>query len=100
MSDKDVDELGVEDFAIIELTDGPGNHPQRFINAVDTLADFVGGCSPVLGHCHAGRSRSVVVVAAYLMRTLKISDSEAIQMIASKREIYISNGVIDMLRWL
>lgn len=42
------------------------------------------GCG-VLVHCFAGRSRSVTVIVAYLMRTHHMSLSEALELVRSKR---------------
>ena len=99
LKDVDSEDLGVEDIEVIALNDGPGNHPQHFIRAVETLADFVKYSPPVLVHCHAGRSRSVIVVEGYFMKELGISPQEAIRKISSKREIALSKGIIDMLAW-
>src|SRR5262245_10747143 len=54
---------------IFELIDGPGNDLADFCKAIDTLGELACKASPVLVHCHAGRSRSPVVVAGHLMMT-------------------------------
>src|SRR5262249_39841026 len=66
---KQASDLGVARIAIVPLDDGPGNDPRLFSQAVEILTAFAAESSPVLVHCHAGRSRAVVIVAAYLMRT-------------------------------
>ena len=58
-------ELGVQKIAAMKLQDGPGNDRATFLQAVDTLARFVSASPPVLVQCHAGRSRSVVIVAGH-----------------------------------
>lgn len=50
-----------------DLKDGPGNDPAIFQRAVQSVGRFA-TCHPkLLVQCHAGRSRSVVAVAAHLM---------------------------------
>jgi dual specificity phosphatase 12 len=41
----------------------------------------------VLVHCQAGMSRSATIVAAYLMKTLKLSVDEALDMIRAVRPV-------------
>jgi protein-tyrosine phosphatase len=50
----------------VGLYDGPGNHPATFFAAVVLLDSLVKSGKRVLVHCHAGMSRSVIVVAAWL----------------------------------
>lgn len=50
----------------VGLLDGPGNHPATFFAAVVLLDSLVKSGKRVLVHCHAGQSRSVMVVAAWL----------------------------------
>ncbi|ORY83049.1 protein-tyrosine phosphatase-like protein [Protomyces lactucae-debilis] len=45
----------------------------------------------VLVHCHAGQSRSVAVVAAYLMSASNVPLASAIDLISSKRQIDLSD---------
>lgn len=52
--------------AKIGLIDGPGNRTGAFRIAVETLANLA-TMGPVLIHCHAGKSRSPSVLAAYLV---------------------------------
>lgn len=97
LSEYDPEDLGLEDILVIRLEDGPGNNLDTFHKAVIGLSELVTNSPPVLVQCHAGRSRSVVVVAGYLMQSLNITPEHAIAMIASKREINISQGLEDML---
>lgn len=50
----------------VGLLDGPGNHPATFFAAVVLLEALVKSGKRVLVHCHAGLSRSVMVVAAWM----------------------------------
>lgn len=47
----------------------------------------------ILVHCHAGRSRSVAIVAAYLIKHQGLCTSEALNLIQSKREINLASGM-------
>jgi protein-tyrosine phosphatase len=89
--------LNLRAIEIIPLEDAPVNDQRLFRRAVDALARLVHEARPVLVHCHAGRSRSVVVVAGYLMRTLKIEAEEALARVAAKREIAVTEGLERLL---
>jgi protein-tyrosine phosphatase len=89
--------LGLQRIEIIPLEDGPGNDPRLLKSAIDILENLVANSGPVLVHCHAGRSRSVVVVAAYLMRTLGLDAEAALAQVASKKEIAITPGLERLL---
>ena len=56
----------------------------------------------LLVQCHAGRSRSVIVVAAHLMRTERLRPEEALERVAARREVAITPGIERLLRgaWL
>ena len=73
----------------VELKDGPGNDFSVFQKAVGSLKELVEDFPQVLVHCHAGRSRSAVVVAAYLMQSLHLNPEEAEAMVKAKRDINI-----------
>src|SRR5262245_18903366 len=60
-------DLGVRRIEIKRLQDNSGNHPDAFITTVKVLQNMVLTASPVMVQCHAGRSRSVIVVAGFLM---------------------------------
>src|SRR5689334_15953664 len=51
-------DLGVERVEVVELIDGAGNPPERFLRAVRLVKELVSKHGPVLVHCHAGQSRS------------------------------------------
>ena len=67
LAEQDATEFGLSEVVSYPLVDGPGNdlHIIRF--AVADLRRLAASRSPVLVQCHAGRSRSVAVVAALLM---------------------------------
>ncbi|KAI3727096.1 hypothetical protein L1987_66905 [Smallanthus sonchifolius] len=66
------------------------------------IAEFFDGCfrfineakrtGRVLVHCFAGRSRSVTIVVAYLMKTHGMSSSEALNLVKSKRSVAAPNA--------
>lgn len=90
-------ELGLREVEAVPLVDGPGNDPRLFRRAVDALEELVRRHPPVLVQCHAGRSRSAVVVAAYLMRSLGLGADEAVGWVAARRHIAVSEGLENLL---
>ena len=56
-------EWGIEKVEVFDLIDGAGNDPDYFVRAVDALARLLATAPPLLVHCHAGQSRSAVVLA-------------------------------------
>src|SRR5438874_4340254 len=60
-------EFGLTEVVPYRLVDGAGNDLRVFRLAVRDLRRLARSAAPVLVHCHAGRSRSAVIVAAYLM---------------------------------
>src|SRR4051812_18598564 len=63
-------DLRLRAIEVVPLEDAPGNDPRLFRQAVAALAGLCRDSGPVLVQCHAGRSRSAVVVAGYLMQSL------------------------------
>lgn len=100
MSDDMALALGYEDCVCFNLLDGHGNEPSTFRRVVRDLVDMVEGCPPVLVHCHAGRSRSVAVVAAYLVEVNGWTVQAAFEFVASKRETAVQDGLRDLVRRL
>lgn len=88
---------GVEEIVVVELIDGSGNRPEVFMRAVKTLARLRADRPPVLVHCHAGRSRSAVVVASHFMRDQGLSLAEAMNAISERREVMIAPGLQEAL---
>ena len=84
---KDIDVLH------IPLVDGSGNNPVLFKKAVDFIRQRVFAGKRILVHCHAGKSRSVCIVARYLMEEEGLSRDDALAKISSKREIHLTNGI-------
>ena len=89
--------LGLLEVVGYRFIDGEGNDPRLFRLAVDDLQRLIEVAPPVLVHCHAGRSRSAVVVAAYLMRAHGLKPAEAIARVASRREINITPELLELL---
>jgi protein-tyrosine phosphatase len=90
-------DLGYEDCVVATLNDGPGNNVAQFNSLLQTLLDMVESCAPVLVHCHAGRSRSVTLVAAYLVASQGMTRSEAYRFIGQRREICVSAGLEELV---
>ncbi len=97
---KRASEFGLQRIEVVKLDDGPGNDPRLFRLAVSHLADLVQSCPPVLVQCHAGRSRSTIVVAGYLMQTHGLSPEESLKLVAAKREIAVTAGLESLLERL
>ncbi len=93
-------ELGLSKVASYLLIDGPGNDLRVLQFALADLRKFAASHNPVLVQCHAGRSRSAMVVAAHLMETSGISASEAITQVAAKREINVTPALVALLKKL
>jgi protein-tyrosine phosphatase len=89
--------LGVKHIRLVPLADGPGNDLRTFRLALGVLGELLAQAPPVLVHCHAGRSRSVVLVAGHLMATRGLGADEALALIASKRETAVSPALLRLL---
>lgn len=81
----------------VPLVDGPGNDLRGVWEAVGFIADVVAAGERILVHCHAGRSRSVAVVARYLVESRGMTRHAALALISAKREIYLSEGIDEVL---
>lgn len=89
--------LELSEVAAYQLIDGAGNDLRIIRFAVDDLIRLVESNPPVLVHCHAGRSRSAVVVAAYIMKVQGLSADDALALVAAKREISVTPGLEEIL---
>lgn len=94
---KDPAECGLRRIEVVRLEDAPGNEPRLYKLAVDYLGELVAETPPVLVQCHAGRSRSAVVVAGYLVAARGIDPGEALRFVASKRQIAVTPGLERLL---
>ncbi len=62
-----------------------------FPQMTEVIANAVAGKQPILIHCAAGMSRSVTIVAAYLITARVLKPAEAITLIKNKRPIASPN---------
>lgn len=92
--------LGLKEIEVFPLEDGHGNDSRIFRQAVEALVRLVRDAPPVLVHCHAGRSRSAVVVAGYFMKARQLNPEEALACVAAKRTIAVSAGLEKLLNYL
>ncbi len=90
-------QLGLAEIASYRLIDGAGNDRRVFGLVVADLCRLAKTQPPVMVQCHAGRSRSAIVVAAYLMKSLQVGPEEAIALVAAKREINITPELVRLL---
>jgi len=98
LTDERAQALGYDDWVCASMIDGPGNDLALFRKVVHALIDMADDSPPVLVHCHAGRSRSVTVVAAFLVKARGWSVQAAYDFIETKREIAVQAGLPDLLR--
>ncbi len=98
--DPDEASLDVDDYEVVGLADGPGNDPRTFERAVNLVGSFSQQSPKLLVHCRAGRSRSAIVVAGYLMRDQHWPSAQAMAFIAARRNIQLSPGIEDLLHAL
>ncbi|XP_058082294.1 dual specificity protein phosphatase 1-like isoform X1 [Magnolia sinica] len=84
----------------IEVLDSPDtNLEQHFDECFDFIDEAKRAGGGVLVHCFAGRSRSVTVVVAYLMKKHQMSLSQALDLVRSKRpQIAPNHGFILQLQ--
>ena len=99
---QDAARLGLAELVAVPLIDGDGNDAGAFETAVRAVGRLAVQRPKLLVQCHAGRSRSVIVVAAHLMRTERLRPQVALQRVAERREIAITPGIERLLRsaWL
>jgi len=85
------------DVMCLPLVDGAGNDRRYLDDAVDFIDDVVSSGERILVHCHAGRSRSVCMVARYFMLKKGMTSHQALEKIEAIREIYLSPGIEEIL---
>ena len=100
MEGSKAEELGVERIEVVQLIDGTGNSPERFLRAVRLAKELSARHGPVLVHCHAGQSRSAAVVCKYFIQEDGNTLSQAMQRITSKRRVAIMAGLQEALDFL
>jgi protein-tyrosine phosphatase len=79
------------------LIDGAGNDLRVIQLAIQALEELIASHPPVLVHCHAGRSRSVVIVAAYLARTMDLEPQRALACVKNKRAANVTPELLELL---
>jgi protein-tyrosine phosphatase len=90
-------EFGLAEVASYRLIDEAGNDLRVVERAVDDLRRLAESLPPVLVQCHAGRSRSATVVAAYLMRARHMPPDKAVAFVAARRAINITPALLALL---
>ena len=85
------------DVYALPLIDGPGNDKRFLDDAINFIDEVVSSGETILVHCHAGRSRSVCMVARYFMKKKGMTRVQALAKIEAKREIYLSPGIEELL---
>lgn len=90
-------ELGLDQIVSTVLIDGDGNDLRVIAGAIESLMYLVQLNPPVLVQCHAGRSRSVAVVAGYLMRMKALDPDDAIALVTAKRNAMLADGLRNLL---
>ncbi len=90
-------DCGVEALTCFDLTDGSGNDPWIFDRAVRIVGHYALQHPKLLVHCHAGRSRSVMVVASHLVRQNAWDLRHALAYIHAKRpEIVLPDELLSV----
>lgn len=90
-------DFGLSEVTSCRLIDGAGNDLRLLRWAVQDLRRLAEEQAPVLVQCHAGRSRSAVVVAGYLMQARRIEPEAALATIAARREINVTPALVELL---
>ncbi len=93
-------EFGLAEVASYRLVDGAGNELRHLRLAIDDLCRLARAHSPVLVQCHAGRSRSAVVVAGYLMHAEGMDPEKALAAVAANRDINATPELVELLHQL
>lgn len=99
LAEQEAVDFGLFEVSSYSLIDGPGNDLRVLRFAVADLRRLAAQ-GPVLVQCHAGRSRSVVVVAGYLMEMHCISARETIARVAAKRDVNVTPALAELLQKL
>jgi atypical dual specificity phosphatase len=89
-------ERGIDCVRTVHLEDG-ANPPSVFHEAVESLAQLVNDHRRVLVHCRAGRSRSVAIVAAYLVRANGLRAADALEHVRARRDTAIAPELVRLV---
>jgi protein-tyrosine phosphatase len=98
LAGKTAEELGVDRLVFRPMIDGAGNSLRLLQAMADEVRLCMESAPPVLVHCHAGRSRSVIVAAAYLVQCHGHSVTGALETIESRREIKVAQELGELLQ--
>lgn len=71
----------------VGLLDGPGNHPDMMIAAVLVLHSLVNSNKKVLVHCHAGKSRSVMITSLYVSIAKNLDFDTVLKQVMAQRGV-------------
>lgn len=71
----------------VGLLDGPGNHPDMMVAAVLALHALVNSGKRVLVHCHAGKSRSVMITSLYVSIAKNIDFDTVLKQVMAHRGV-------------
>lgn len=86
------------DILCLPLKDGVGNTRRDITDAIDFIDGVVSDGKKILVHCHAGRSRSVCIVARYLILKQYMTQQQALDKIESIRDIFLSPGIEELFK--
>ncbi len=86
-------DLQLDALEVYDLKDGPGNNPEIFCRAVRSVGHLSRKHPRLLVQCHAGRSRSVIVVAGHLMIAHGWTSAEALSYVGARREMALTAGL-------
>ena len=98
LRDPDEPNLDLDYYEVIDFADSAANDARVFDQAVRLVGVLSEQSPKLLVHCRAGRSRSVVVVAGYLMRERHWSWDKALAFIGARRDIQLTPGIEELLR--
>jgi protein-tyrosine phosphatase len=87
---------GIDCVRVMHMKDGP-NEMRLFKEAVATLERLLADYNRVVVHCRAGRSRSIAVVAAYLMKARDLGADEALAFVMAKRAASIAPELVELV---
>ena len=85
VSGRSAEGCGVDAMTCFDFHDGSGNDPWQFDRAVRIVGQYALEHPKLLVHCHAGKSRSVMVVASHLVRQNQWDLRQALEFIYTRR---------------